>query len=106
MHELGGLCIGFNLPFDLSRIAIGHVRGRGSNRNAFSLELSADERRDRVRVQHRSASSARSRTASHRYRGEPYRARFPQQRVVIELAPRSVRSTLDRPSVRSTLDPR
>ena len=30
--------------------------------------------------------------------------RLPQQRVVIELAPRSVRSTLDRPSVRSTLD--
>ena len=52
------------------------------------------------------AAGAHMDRLSHRYRGEPYRARFPQQRVVIELAPRSVRSTLDRPSVRSTLDPR
>jgi hypothetical protein len=57
--DLGGLCIGFNLPFDISRIAINHVRPRGRNRNGFSFELSRDETRDRVRVVHRSSTSAR-----------------------------------------------
>jgi hypothetical protein len=57
--DLGGLCIGFNLPFDISRVAINHVRGRGSSRQAFSFELSRDKRRDRVRVQHRSANASR-----------------------------------------------
>jgi hypothetical protein len=57
--DLGGLCIGFNLPFDISRIAINHVRPRGRNRNGFSFELSRDDERDRVRVNHRSGTSAR-----------------------------------------------
>jgi hypothetical protein len=57
--DLGGICVGFNLPFDISRIAIGHVQGRGAHRNAFSFDLSEDPERDRVRVHHRSANSSR-----------------------------------------------
>jgi hypothetical protein len=34
------VCIGFNLPFDLSRLAISFGEGRGKNRGAFSLRLS------------------------------------------------------------------
>ncbi len=33
---------------------------------------------------------------SHRYRGTPYRSPVPQQRVIVQLLPSSVRSTLDR----------
>ena len=34
---------------------------------------------------------------SYRYRGEPYRSAAPMHRVIIQLEPRSVRSTLDGP---------
>ena len=57
--DLGGTCIGFNLPFDLSRIAVGHVPGKNSGRGGFSFELTEDARRDRVRVVHHSSTSAR-----------------------------------------------
>ena len=56
VYDLGGLCVGFNLPFDLSRIALRNVRSRRSQ--GFSFELSDEERRHRVRVIHRSSSYA------------------------------------------------
>ena len=50
--------VGFNLPFDLSRIAIGVGRGRGANRGGFSFILAAGntakgykERKHRPRIQ-------------------------------------------------------
>ncbi|PLS86324.1 MAG: hypothetical protein CYG60_07830, partial [Actinobacteria bacterium] len=51
-YELRGTCVGLNLPFDLSRIAIGHGLARERMRGGFSLQLSRDERRPRVRVKH------------------------------------------------------
>jgi hypothetical protein len=81
--DLGGLCIGFNLPFDISRIAINHVRPRGRNRNGFSFELSRDEKRDRVRVVHRSSTSARIDLAPrHQRRSSDHPGHFVDVRTV------------------------
>lgn len=42
--------IGFNLPFDISRLALGHATARGSMRGGFSCTLSENSYRPRVRV--------------------------------------------------------
>ena len=39
VYELAGTCVGFNLPFDISRIAIGHGLARKRARGAFSFLL-------------------------------------------------------------------
>ena len=39
-YECRSSIVGFNLPFDLSRIAIDHTEARGSMRGGFSFELS------------------------------------------------------------------
>lgn len=57
-YDLGGLCVGFNLPFDLSRLALRDKASRGQFKGGFSFELTEDEERPRVRVQHRSSTSA------------------------------------------------
>ncbi len=62
-HELHGTCVGFNLPFDLSRLAVAHGTTKGGKRNelfqkAFSLKLSENEKRPRLKVKHLSARSA------------------------------------------------
>ncbi|PWE17806.1 hypothetical protein DDZ18_09155 [Marinicauda salina] len=51
-YDLGGAIVGFNLPFDISRIAISHGSARGSMRSGFSFEMSRDRTRPRVRVKH------------------------------------------------------
>ncbi len=37
VYELGALCVGFNLPFDLSRLAVRAVAGRGRWRDGFTF---------------------------------------------------------------------
>ena len=51
-YALAGRCIGFNLPFDLSRLAIDHKPGRGRFRNGFIFVLADDPKLPRVRVKH------------------------------------------------------
>jgi len=51
-YELRGTCVGLNLPFDLSRVAVRHGLARGRMRGGFSLQLSKDVRKPRVRVKH------------------------------------------------------
>jgi hypothetical protein len=58
VYDLRGLCIGFNLPFDLSRLAIDHASARGFMRGGFSFRLSADKYRPRVQVKHLTSRSA------------------------------------------------
>jgi hypothetical protein len=53
-----GTVVGFNLPFDLSRIAIDHGPERRSMRGGFSLELSRNGEDPRVRVKHLSPKAA------------------------------------------------
>jgi hypothetical protein len=55
-QEVGGLIIGFNLPFDISRIATGHTYAKGSMNGGFSFELA--ERRPNLRVKHLSQRAA------------------------------------------------
>jgi len=39
-YELGTLCVGYNLPFDISRCAVRANSGRGENRRKFRFKLS------------------------------------------------------------------
>jgi hypothetical protein len=56
VYDLTGICIGFNLPFDISRIAHGHVAS--STGDAFTFELSETRPKLRLRVEHRGASAS------------------------------------------------
>ncbi len=57
-YDLRGRIIGFNLPFDISRIAIDHGPARGSMRGGFSFGLTPWKSDPRVRVKHLSARQA------------------------------------------------
>jgi hypothetical protein len=53
-----GTVVGFNLPFDLSRIAINHGPARRNMRGGFSFELTRNSDDPRVRVKHLSPRAA------------------------------------------------
>ncbi|RLW55434.1 MAG: hypothetical protein B6D76_03795 [gamma proteobacterium symbiont of Stewartia floridana] len=53
-----GTVVGFNLPFDLSRIALSHSPARRSMREGFSFALTQYKQDPRVRVKHLSPRAA------------------------------------------------
>jgi len=53
-----GTVVGFNLPFDLSRIAVDHGPARRSMRGGFSFQLTFNSEDPRVRVKHLSPRAA------------------------------------------------
>lgn len=58
--DFDGTCVGFNLPFDLTRLAIGYGTAKGGRRsstfrNGFSLKLSNDPYRPRLKWKHASS---------------------------------------------------
>jgi hypothetical protein len=55
-QEVGALIIGFNLPFDLSRLATAHTYGKGSMKGGFSFTYA--DRRQNIRVKHLSQRAA------------------------------------------------
>ena len=57
-YKLGGTIVGFNLPFDLSRIAINHGPSRRSMRGGFSFEITRNIDDPRVRVKHLNPKAA------------------------------------------------
>lgn len=57
-YDLSALCIGFNLPFDLSRLALRHSPARGKMKDGFSFELSHSKYRPRIQIKHLSSRSA------------------------------------------------
>jgi len=62
-YDLGAAYIGFNLPFDLSRLAIGHSdakpsRGSHSMVGGFSFQYSEDLTKPRIQVKHLSSRSS------------------------------------------------
>jgi len=57
-YAIGAQISGFNLPFDLSRLAIRHSSARRSMRGGFSLILSEKEGRPAVAVKHLSQRAA------------------------------------------------
>ncbi|MGI8405373.1 MAG: hypothetical protein ACR2OE_11525, partial [Thermomicrobiales bacterium] len=59
LFDLRGTCIGFNLPFDLARLAIAHAPARGRTMHGgFSFQLSPDKRRPRIQVKHLTGRAA------------------------------------------------
>ncbi len=48
IYELHTLCIGYNLPFDISRIAQKAAKSRGWNRGGFTFTLSSDSFKPRI----------------------------------------------------------
>lgn len=61
--DFDGTCIGFNLPFDLTRLAIDYGPAKGGRTNSafhngFSLKLSTDEFRPRVKLKKLGAQGA------------------------------------------------
>lgn len=58
-YELNAAIVGFNLPFDISRLAIDHSSARLDNmRGGFSFKLSLDKCRPRIQVKHLSSRDA------------------------------------------------
>lgn len=57
-YEARANIIGFNLPFDISRVAMDWGEARGSLRGGFSFQLSEDRHNPRIRIKHLSASAA------------------------------------------------
>jgi DNA polymerase family B len=57
-YDLRATIVGFNLPFDISRLALGWVPARGKMRGGFSFKLAEDRWRPRVQVKHLSGRAA------------------------------------------------
>lgn len=53
-----GTIVGFNLPFDISRIAVGHGSARREMRGGFSFDLTGMSTDPRVRIKHLSQRAA------------------------------------------------
>jgi len=58
LWDLHSLCIGFNLPFDISRIALSWGCGREKNRGAFSFQLTDRKYLPRVIIEHKDSKMA------------------------------------------------
>jgi hypothetical protein len=58
IYGLGALCVGFNLPFDLTRIAVRAGPARGANGRKFSVQLSRRVRWPRLHIESASARAA------------------------------------------------
>jgi hypothetical protein len=58
VYELGTLCVGFNLSFDLARLAINAGCGRGENRRKFRIVLSRRLKWHDLRVEAASGHAA------------------------------------------------
>ena len=54
--EVGAMIVGFNLPFDLSRLPTDHTYGKGSMKGGFSFTFA--DRRPNIRVKHLSQRAA------------------------------------------------
>jgi hypothetical protein len=57
-YDLRATIVGFNLPFDISRLALGWAPARGKMRGGFSFKLSENRWRPRVQVKHLSGRAA------------------------------------------------
>lgn len=72
-YELGATIVGFNLPFDLARLAIRHASARGkAMRGGFSFKLSPDKTHPPVQVKHLSRRAALIRFAATRRQCTPH----------------------------------
>jgi hypothetical protein len=63
-YEVRGTIVGFNLPFDISRIAIKHAPARTDMRGGFSFTLSCDKRNPAIQIKHLSQKASLIRYAA------------------------------------------
>jgi hypothetical protein len=58
-YKLRAAIVGFNLPFDISRLAIRHAPARSKKmRGGFTFKLSSDKRNPRVQIKHLNARAS------------------------------------------------
>ncbi len=81
--KLNATIVGFNLPFDLSRLAVAHDSARGRMRGGFSFQLSTDPRWPRVQIRHLSNRAALIRFAAQRRQRTARSQRKRRRRVPI-----------------------
>ena len=71
-YDLGASIVGFNLPFDISRLAFRHSPARGKTMcGGFSFQLSEDPWKPRVQIKHISGRAALIQFAKPRAAPEP-----------------------------------
>lgn len=79
-YTLESLCVGFNLPFDLTRIAISAPPARG--KNGFSLKLSNNLDYPRLHTVHNSSTLSFINWANPRIRSNGFRGHFVDLRTL------------------------
>ncbi|MEQ3627972.1 MAG: hypothetical protein ABNH49_04925 [Hyphomonas sp.] len=57
-YRANAVIVGFNLPFDIARLALSYSEARGSMRGGFSFALSPYKSEPNIRIKHLSASAA------------------------------------------------
>jgi hypothetical protein len=82
-YDLRATIVGFNLPFDLSRLAVRHNPARGKMRGGFSFQLSEDMRKARVQIKHISGRASLIQFAALRKRRDTKGDRREGQRVPV-----------------------
>lgn len=81
--RMNATLVGFNLSFDLSRLALGHGSARGTMRRGFTFALTDDPRWPNVQIKHLSNRSALIRFAAQRRQRTARSARKRQRPVPI-----------------------
>lgn len=86
-YLVGAQIVGFNLGFDISRLAIRHMPARGSMRGGFSFELSPNRRWPKIAVKHLSAKASliRFTGASLPGKANPERKRRPDRGYFVDV---------------------
>ena len=59
-YDLRALCVGFNLPWDISRLALDHASARRAMKGGFTFKLSERKSRPRIQVKRLHGRAARS----------------------------------------------
>ncbi len=81
IYELRGTCVGLNLPFDISRLAIYHSSARGDMRGGFTFQLSNNPERPNIQIKHINSRTALIRFAGARGQKTPRGMRRQGQRI-------------------------
>lgn len=81
-YDLRATIVGFNLPFDISRLALGWAPARGKMRGGFSFKLSKNRWRPRVQVKHLSGRAALIQFTSSTRRNDNPRDRRQARRII------------------------
>src|SRR2546422_1500833 len=82
VYDLETLCIGFNLPFDLTRIAIKSTNTRRRKKDAFSLELAETRRYPRLHITHASNTLSFIEWGSLKDKGQKFKGNFVDLRTL------------------------